>query len=141
MPHIAANCPAQEPFNPAPVQSCPSAADRKNVSLPASGSRPGAGHPGDEPLMPALVAERCPACGARLAPAAEWCSLCYADLRPAPVPSASADLQPAPGSEALPAPRTATGMPTETATDLPAAGPPPVKPSAAAAAPLVTGIA
>ena len=91
--------------------------------------------------MSALVAQRCPACGARLAPAAEWCSLCYADLRPAPAPSATADLQPAPGSEALPAPRAAAGMPTGTATDVPTAGAPPVKPSAAAASPLVTGIA
>jgi hypothetical protein len=141
MPHIAANCPAQAPFNLAPVQSCPSAADRKNVSLPASGSRPGAGQPGGEPLISALAAQRCPACGARLAPAAEWCSLCYADLRPAPAPPATAASRPAPGREALPAPRSATGSPPATATDQATAGAPPASPSASAASPLATGIA
>jgi hypothetical protein len=28
----------------------------------------------------------CPSCGAALRPAAPWCTLCYADLRPKPVP-------------------------------------------------------
>lgn len=60
------------------------------MSLPAPGSHPGTGQPVDEPVITALVAERCPACGARLAPAAQWCSLCYADLRPAPASPASA---------------------------------------------------
>jgi hypothetical protein len=29
-----------------------------------------------------VTAERCPSCNAALAPQAQWCSLCYADLRP-----------------------------------------------------------
>jgi ribosomal protein L40E len=32
----------------------------------------------------------CPACGAALRPGAPWCTLCYADLRPAPGPGPSA---------------------------------------------------
>jgi hypothetical protein len=80
------------------------------VSLPASGSRPGAS---DEPLIAALVAERCPACGARLAPAAQWCGLCYTDLRPAPVPAPAAPAQPA--SEAVPARRPAAAPPVDPA--------------------------
>jgi hypothetical protein len=107
MRHIAANCPAQLPFNPAPVQSRPSAADRKNVSLPASGPRPGSGQAADEPLITALVSERCPSCGARLAAAAQWCGLCYADLRPAPAPSATATPPAPPARDAVPSPRPA----------------------------------
>jgi hypothetical protein len=115
MPHIAANCPAQPPFNPAPVQSRLLAADRKDVSLPAPGSPPGSGQPAGEPLITALVAERCPACGARLAPAAQWCSLCYADLRSAAEP---ADEPSSPSlTEALPVPR-----PASVATEPPAPG-------------------
>jgi hypothetical protein len=30
----------------------------------------------------------CPACGAALRPGAPWCTLCYADLRPAPADAA-----------------------------------------------------
>lgn len=75
------------------------------MSLPAPGSHPGAA---DEPLISALVAERCPACGARLAPAAQWCGLCFADLRPAPSPPESAAAPPAPVIDALPSPRQAT---------------------------------
>ncbi|MGZ4595494.1 MAG: hypothetical protein ACXV3V_01095 [Actinomycetes bacterium] len=30
---------------------------------------------------------RCPRCAARSLPDAEWCTLCYADLRPAPEPA------------------------------------------------------
>lgn len=34
-----------------------------------------------------MITDRCPACGAATAPNAQWCSLCYADLRvPATVP-------------------------------------------------------
>ena len=33
---------------------------------------------------------RCPRCSAAVAETAVWCSLCYADLRPAPVPVAQA---------------------------------------------------
>lgn len=36
------------------------------------------------------VGMRCPACGAALRQDAPWCTLCYADLRPAPAP----DLEP-----------------------------------------------
>ena len=80
------------------------------MSLPASGSHPGRGQSADEPLITALVAERCPACGARLAPTAQWCGLCFADLRPAPTPQASAS--PAPVIDAVPSPRPATRQAT-----------------------------
>src|SRR6478752_6959541 len=105
MRHIAAKCPAQTSFNPAPVQSRPLPADRDHVSLPAPGSHPGAA---DEPLITALVAEHCPACGARLAPSAQWCGLCFADLRPAPGPVGGAAPAPAAVSDALPSPRAET---------------------------------
>lgn len=36
-----------------------------------------------DPRVPA----RCPRCGARVGGAVPWCTLCHADLRPAPVPS------------------------------------------------------
>jgi hypothetical protein len=32
------------------------------------------------------VAERCPGCSAAVRPGAPWCTLCFADLRPAPPP-------------------------------------------------------
>ena len=32
------------------------------------------------------MSERCPACGAAVRASADWCTLCYADLRPAPPP-------------------------------------------------------
>ena len=75
------------------------------MSLPAPGSHPGAA---DEPLITALVAEHCRACGARLAPSAQWCGLCFADLRPAPSPAGSAAATPAPVTDALPSPRAQT---------------------------------
>ncbi len=42
-------------------------------------------------------ASRCPRCGGALKPGAQWCGLCYADLRPAPAP-------PPPPPEPAPAP-------------------------------------
>jgi ribosomal protein L40E len=38
-------------------------------------------------LSAAPHAAACPACGAALRPEAQWCSLCYHDLRPAPAPA------------------------------------------------------
>jgi len=35
-------------------------------------------------LLANAPASRCPACAAALRPGAPWCTLCYADLRPAP---------------------------------------------------------
>jgi hypothetical protein len=100
------------------------------VSLPASGSRPGAS---DEPLIAALVAERCPACGARLAPAAQWCGLCYTDLRPAPVPAAPAqpatEVVPPQRPAAAPVVHPATGAQPTVSTTIP----PAVHPTAAGA--------
>lgn len=32
-----------------------------------------------------MTTDRCPACSAAVTPGAPWCTLCYADLRPAPV--------------------------------------------------------
>ncbi len=36
--------------------------------------------------MTVHVLAACPRCGAHVRPGADWCTLCYADLRPAPVP-------------------------------------------------------
>lgn len=33
-----------------------------------------------------MPADRCPRCGAVVKPGADWCTLCYADLRPPPAP-------------------------------------------------------
>jgi hypothetical protein len=90
------------------------------VSLPAPGPHPGAA---DEPLITALVAEHCPACGARLAPAAQWCGLCFADLRPAPGPAGSATAATAPVIDALPSPRAATPQAAAVPSAVPAAAP------------------
>lgn len=57
----------------------------------------------------------CPACGAALRPGAPWCTLCYADLRPAPEP------------EPVPAPLTVSQPPA--ATDPPVATDPPAGPT------------
>jgi hypothetical protein len=35
--------------------------------------------------------ERCPRCAALVRPGADWCTLCYADLRADPAPSSSSD--------------------------------------------------
>jgi cobalamin biosynthesis Mg chelatase CobN len=42
--------------------------------------------------MPEL--DRCPSCGASVPVGAAWCSLCFADLRPAPEPPAAPDPTP-----------------------------------------------
>ncbi|MGZ4625964.1 MAG: hypothetical protein ACXV3S_06695 [Kineosporiaceae bacterium] len=47
------------------------------------------------------VDARCPQCGAHVRAAADWCSLCYAGLRPAPEPA------PVPAPEIAPADKTA----------------------------------
>ena len=44
--------------------------------------------------MPRTTA--CPSCGAALRPDAPWCTLCYADLRPAPPPEPLPDPEPVP---------------------------------------------
>jgi ribosomal protein L40E len=55
------------------------------------------------------TATRCPQCGALLGTGAQWCTQCYADLRPpAPEPAAPAP-ESAPGSEPGPATDTRTG--------------------------------
>lgn len=44
-----------------------------------------------------MTAERCPSCNAALAPQAQWCSLCYADLRTHPAPTVDyVPVQPSP---------------------------------------------
>lgn len=47
---------------------------------------------------------RCPACGALNPEGADWCSQCYADLRPAPEPEPEAGPGPGPGPEPEPGP-------------------------------------
>jgi hypothetical protein len=39
---------------------------------------------------------RCPQCAAHVGQDAEWCTLCYTDLRPAPEPAPEPEPQPAP---------------------------------------------
>jgi len=45
-----------------------------------------------------VTTARCPACGASVALGAPWCTLCYADLRPAPPPAATPAAAPEPVS-------------------------------------------
>jgi hypothetical protein len=47
--------------------------------------------------------DRCPRCAALVRPGSQWCTLCYADLRPAPTPAT----EPTPQSTAAPQPTTA----------------------------------
>lgn len=54
-----------------------------------------------------MTTARCPACGASVALGAPWCTLCYADLRPAPAPQP----QPAAASVAAPVAAPAAGAP------------------------------
>ncbi|MBW3641146.1 MAG: zinc ribbon domain-containing protein [Actinobacteria bacterium] len=70
-------------------------------------------------LGPAAVM-RCPACAAALRPGAPWCTLCYADLRPAaaPVPEpvvARATAHAALDFDPLTAPAQALGLPASRA--------------------------
>ncbi|HEV7757267.1 MAG TPA: zinc ribbon domain-containing protein [Mycobacteriales bacterium] len=46
---------------------------------------------------------RCPQCGARVGEGAEWCTQCYADLRP-PAPEVAAPVSSAPGPAESPEP-------------------------------------
>lgn len=52
------------------------------------------GHVGDDLLTRAET--RCPSCRAAVRPGAPWCTLCHADLRPAPAPVAPPVAVPAP---------------------------------------------
>lgn len=45
---------------------------------------------------------RCPSCGASVRAGVDWCSLCYADLRPAPPPPPPPPPPPAPEPVAVP---------------------------------------
>jgi hypothetical protein len=50
-----------------------------------------------------VTTARCPACGASVAPGAPWCTLCYADLRPAPEPAPQPAPEPQPAMAGGPA--------------------------------------
>jgi len=81
-------------------------------------------------LLANAPASRCPACAAALRPGAPWCTLCYADLRPAPEPAPALAPAPArqPRFDPLTAPAEVLGLPgRHAAADGlgPAAGPPP----------------
>jgi hypothetical protein len=52
--------------------------------------------------IPYMTGSRCPACGAATPEGVPWCSLCYADLRPAPAPDVPA-----------PTPEPSAAVPTE----------------------------
>lgn len=60
------------------------------------------------PIDAAPARLACPACGAGTRPGADWCSLCYADLRPVPPPR----VVPPPRPAAAPAGAMTTGMTT-----------------------------
>jgi len=57
------------------------------------------------------VETRCPHCGAALRPDAPWCTLCYADLRPAPVVPVAAAPAPAPAPVVAAVPSGKPGWP------------------------------
>lgn len=70
-------------------------------------------------LLSPGAAMRCPACAAALRPGAPWCTLCYADLRPAvlapePVVARTA-ASPVAGFDPLTAPAEALGLPAPVA--------------------------
>ena len=54
------------------------------------------------------MGERCPRCGGALKAGAQWCGLCYADLRPPP-PAPPAEPEP-PAAAQLPSPVSAAGL-------------------------------
>ena len=66
---------------------------------------------------------RCPQCAAHVRTGSDWCTLCYADLRPAPEPAAVAEpaAPEVPTADVLPA----VDLPSGAAADLPAADPAP----------------
>ncbi len=66
----------------------------------------------------------CPACGAALRPGAPWCTLCYADLRPAPEPEPASTI----GEYAEPAPTPLT-LSQPPAGTVPSAGTDPLGPT------------
>jgi ribosomal protein L40E len=91
-------------------------------------------------LNQALRTTACPSCGAGLRPDAQWCSLCYHDLRPAAAPVVAP--QPSPehgGDDPLTAPLLDLLLPTAPAT-APVA-PPPAVPVPMAAAPVAAAAA
>jgi hypothetical protein len=63
------------------------------------------------------AATRCPHCRASVRPGAPWCTLCHADLRPAPAPAPETEPAPAlvapsrPQLDPLTAPAVALGLP------------------------------
>ncbi len=58
---------------------------------------------------------RCPRCAALVRPGSQWCTLCYADLRPAPAePEPQPELEPAPSQHSVPPPN-ATAQPATAA--------------------------
>jgi hypothetical protein len=85
-----------------------------------------------------MTGSRCPACGASTPETASWCSLCYADLRPAPIADVPAPIShpseaaPPAGLDARPDPLTAP-----IATLLAPAETPVPEPAAPAAVPAV----
>jgi hypothetical protein len=81
-----------------------------NRQLVSQGDFQSAADPADICFM---TGSRCPACGASTPDAASWCSLCYADLRPAPIADAPApssrpsEVAPPTGVDTRPDPLTA----------------------------------
>lgn len=69
--------------------------------------------------LTAVVDARCPSCAASLRPGAPWCTLCYADLRPAPAPTPD----PVPEPVLAVPPSASYGVPAADPLSAPLAGP------------------
>ena len=72
-------------------------------------------------LLEQSTGPRCPSCSATVNLGAPWCTLCYADLRPAPAPTVAASLAVPPSAsygvpalDPLTAPAAELGLPTST---------------------------
>jgi hypothetical protein len=67
---------------------------------------------------------RCPRCDAHVLADADWCTLCYADLRPAPQPEPEPEPQPEPGADEPEPVALAPGPAGDLAADAPVDVPP-----------------
>ena len=71
-------------------------------------------------VLPPVEETRCPHCRAAVRPGAPWCTLCHADLRPAPEPEPVVVAAPEPVLDPLTAPAAALGLPSAAPAGAPA---------------------
>lgn len=81
-------------------------------------------------LLSPVASSRCPSCAATLREGAPWCTLCFADLRPAPAPAAVELAVPAAAAYGLPAPDPLTDTVADLGTPQAAGAPDPTWPCA-----------